>query len=112
MLSGEHFVSEGLITQDDLDLALQKHKELGGAEPVARVLVSMGLVSERDRVRCLGKVWGIPFVDISDVVPQPEALEIITPQVAKRFKCVPLERRGDKLMVAMVNPLDVFTIAR
>jgi type IV pilus assembly protein PilB len=110
MLSGEHFVAEGLITQEELDLALQKHKEIGGAEPVARVLVSMGLVTERDRVRCLGKVWGIPFVDISDVVPQGNALEVISPQVAKRFKCVPIERRADKLIVAMVNPLDIFVI--
>jgi type IV pilus assembly protein PilB len=110
MLSGEHFVAEGLITHEDLELAVQKHRELGGAEPVARVLVSMGLVSERDRVRCLGKVWGIPFVDIGDIAPQQEALDVITPQVAKRFKCVPIERRGDKLMVAMVNPLDIFVI--
>lgn len=110
MLAGEHFVAEGLITQEELDLAIQKHKELGGAEPVARVLVSMGLVSERDRVRCLGKVWGIPFVDIADVTPQPEAMELISPQVAKRFKCVPIERQGDRLMVAMVNPLDIFVI--
>ncbi|MCC7231284.1 MAG: type II/IV secretion system protein [Fimbriimonadaceae bacterium] len=110
MLSGEHFVAEGLISQEDLELAIQKHKELGGAEPVARVLVSMGLVSERDRVRCLGKVWGIPFVEIAEVAPQQEALEVITPQVAKRFKCVPIERRVDKLMVAMVNPLDIFVI--
>jgi len=110
MLSGEHFVSEGLISQEDLDLALQKHRELGGSEPIARLLVSMGLVSERDRVRCLGKVWGIPFVDIGDVAPQPEALEVITPQVAKRFKCIPMERQGDRLVVAMVNPLDIFVI--
>lgn len=103
-------MAEGLISQEDLELAIQKHKELGGAEPVARVLVSMGLVSERDRVRCLGKVWGIPFVEIAEVAPQLEALEVISPQVAKRFKCVPIERRADKLMVAMVNPLDIFVI--
>jgi type IV pilus assembly protein PilB len=110
MLSGEHFVAEGLITNEDLELAVQKHKEMGGAEPLARVLVSMGLVSERDRVRCLGKVWGIPFVDISDTAPQQHALDVITPQIAKRFKCVPIDRHGDKLMVAMVNPLDIFVI--
>lgn len=110
MLSGEHFVTEGLITAEDLELALQKHRELGGSEPIARLLVSMGLVSERDRVRCLGKVWGIQYIDIGDVTPQPEALQVITPQVAKRFKCVPIERQGDRLVVAMVNPLDIFVI--
>ncbi len=110
MLTGEHFVQEGLISSDQLELALGKQREMGGTDPIARVLVSLGLVTERDRVRCLGKVWGIAHVDIADVVPQHDALLLITPQIAKRFKCVPLEREDNRLVVAMVNPLDVFVI--
>jgi type IV pilus assembly protein PilB len=110
MLTGEHFIAEGLISPDQLELALGKQAEMGGTDPIARVLVSLGLISERDRVRCLGKVWGISYVDIADVIPQHEALILITPQIAKRFKCVPLEREENRLVVAMVNPLDVFVI--
>ena len=63
MLTGEVFVEEGLISQEQLKLAEDKQRELGGSDPIARVLVSMGLIAERDRVRCLGKVWGVPFLD-------------------------------------------------
>ncbi len=110
MLTGDVFVTEGLISPDQLRLAEDKQRELGGTDPIARVLVTMGLVSERDRVRCLGKVWGIPFVDIADVVPEPEALHLLSAQIAKRFRAIPLERHDKKLLVAMANPLDVFVV--
>ena len=110
MLSGEMLVSEGLINQQQLQLAEDKQRELGGNEPIARVLVNMGFIEERDRVRCLGKVWGIQFVDVADDAPQPEAIQLLSPQLAKRFKAVPLRIDGSKLYVAMANPLDIFVI--
>lgn len=110
MLTGDVFIKEGLINEDQLKLAADKSKELGGKEPIARILVSLGFIEERDRVRCLGKVWSIPFVDVAEKHPAPEVLQLVTPQIAKRFKTVPLEKKGAKLVVAMVNPLDIFVI--
>lgn len=110
MLSGEVFVEEGLITQDQLQLAQNKHVELGGSEPLARVMVGMGLISERDRVRLLGKVWNIPYVDVPDRVPSEDAIKLIPLARARKFKCIPLEIAQEKLVVAMANPLDVFVI--
>lgn len=110
MLTGEVFVQEGLITDEQLQLASEKQRELGGTEPIARVLVNMGLINERDRVRCLGKVWGVPFVEISEFSPNPELIQLISPQTAKRFKAIPIDRRESKLVIAMANPLDVFAI--
>ncbi|HSI72668.1 MAG TPA: ATPase, T2SS/T4P/T4SS family [Fimbriimonas sp.] len=109
-LSGEHFVEEGLISREQLQMAMAKQRELGGNEPIAKVLVGMGLIGERDRVRCLGKVWGVPFVDIPDIVPEHDALHKVSPQLSKKFKAIPIEIRDDKLVVAMANPLDVFAI--
>jgi type IV pilus assembly protein PilB len=110
MLTGDVFVSEGLITTAQLREAQDRQAELGGTESIARVLVQMGLVNERDRVRCLGKVWGIPYVDLSQRAPTPEALIALTPQQAQKFRAIPLEVDGSRLIVAMSNPLDVFVI--
>src|SRR6185312_16066896 len=109
-LSGEHFVEEGLISSEQLQQAIAKQRELGGSEPIAKVLVGMGLIGERDRVRCLGKVWGVQFVDIHDIVAQPEALKKVNAQTARKFKAIPIEIQGGRLVVAMANPLDVFAI--
>ncbi len=110
MLTGEVFVQEGLITPDQLQLAEDKNRELGGTEHVARLLVNMGFIAERDRVRCLGKVWGFGFVEVNDIHPPQEVLQLVSPQLAKRFKTIPLEKDGNRLVVAMANPLDIFVI--
>lgn len=110
MLTGDVFVDEGLITPYQLQLALNKQMEMGGTDPIARVMVDMGLITERDRIRCMGKVWDIPFADLSELSASQEALELVTPQFAKRFKLLPLLVEEGRLTVAMANPLDVFVI--
>ncbi|MFW5697716.1 MAG: GspE/PulE family protein, partial [Fimbriimonadaceae bacterium] len=110
MLSGENFVQQGLISQDQLELAAQKQAELGGNEPIARLLVSLGFISERDRVKAMGEVWNIPFVELADAEPDPAATGLLSAQLAKRFRALPLRLEEGKLVVAMLNPLDVFVI--
>jgi type IV pilus assembly protein PilB len=110
MLSGEMFIEEGLITLDQLQLALDKQREMSNGESIAKVLVAMGFLGERDRVRCVGNLWGVPFIDILDEVPDPEALAFLSPQLAKKFKSLPVRVDGKKLHVAMANPLDVFVM--
>ncbi len=110
MLTGEYFVQEGLISETQLQEALAKQGELGGMDPIANILVKMGFISERDRVKSLGNVWGIPFVDIAQKMPHPEAVNLVSPQIARRFKVIPLFAQGSKLLVAMANPLDIFAI--
>lgn len=110
VLTGEHFLKEGLITSVQYEAAMVKQRELDGKEPIARILVQLGFITERDRVKCLGKVWGVPFADVTEVVPHPDAIGLISPQNAKRFKALPIERQGNRVLVAMVNPLDIFAI--
>ena len=49
---------------------------------------------------------GITAVDLSEVTPDPEVLKVIPPEVAVRYKLLPLSREGGRLTVAMADPLD------
>ncbi|MEQ1933490.1 MAG: ATPase, T2SS/T4P/T4SS family, partial [Fimbriimonadaceae bacterium] len=110
MLTGDIFIHEGLISEDQLKLAHDKQREMGGNEPIARILVNLGFIEEKERVRILGKVWGVPFIEISQRPPQHEVTSLISAQLAKRFKAIPIEKHNNKLVVAMANPLDIFVI--
>jgi len=110
MLSGELFVHEGLITHEQLALASEKQRELGNAQSIAHLLVSLGYISEHDRVRALGKVWGIPFVDLSEREPAEDALATLSAPQAKKYRAMPLIIHERSLLVALANPLDVFVI--
>lgn len=108
---GEICVRLKLITKDQLEQALEKQKQLKTQESLGDVLVTMGLIGEKDRVRCLGEQWGVPFIDLSEVEPEPEAIKMVAQDIARRQKVIPVSRKnGSKLTLAMKNPLDIFII--
>ena len=105
---GDLFVRGGLITSDQLYSALEKQKQLGGNKHLGEMLVSMGLVSERDRVRILGEHWGVPYADLSAEAINPVIATLISQDLARRYKVIPVKLEGAKLHLAMKNPLDIF----
>jgi len=107
---GEIFVRLGMITQEQLSQAIEKQKLLKRQERLGDVLVNMGLVSERDRVRCLGEQWNVNFVDVTEVEVDPAVTKLISQDVARKLKALPLERRNGRISVAMKNPLDIFAM--
>ena len=107
---GDIFVSNGLISQEQLQQALDKQRQLKTHEQIGDLLVSMGLVTERDRVRCLGEQWGVPFVELADMQIEEDVLAAVTQELARRFKVLPIARDIKRITLAMKNPLDIFAI--
>ena len=107
---GEIFVSSGLVSPEQMQQALDKQRQLKSQEQIGDLLVSMGLITERDRVRCLGEQWGVPYVDLADVRIDEDVVSTVTQELARRFKVVPLSTEGKRLTLAMKNPLDIFAI--
>jgi len=104
------FVSSGLVSEEQLAQATEKQRQLKTQEPIGDLLVSMGLITERDRVRCLGEQWGVPYVDLTEIQIPDEVTSAVTQELARRFKVIPIERTPKRLTLAMKNPLDIFAI--
>ncbi len=104
------FVSSGLVSEEQLAQAVEKQRQLKTQEPIGDLLVSMGLITERDRVRCLGEQWGVPYVDLTEIQIPDEVTGAVTQELARRFKVIPIERGPKRLTLAMKNPLDIFAI--
>ncbi len=106
---GELFVQAGLVSHEQLRDALQKQQE-GIPLPLDRLLVQLGYITEKDRVRILGQHWGIHFVDLVETPPDPALASLIPADMAKRYRAVPVAQRDGKLTVALADPLDIFAI--
>jgi type IV pilus assembly protein PilB len=96
------------LSDDQLRQATEIQKET--KEPLPQILVNMGLISEKDKAKCLGKQWGIPFADLTERQVDKELVKQLPRHLLQRLRAVPLEQTGRKLTVAMVNPLDIFAI--
>ena len=105
---GDMLVSAGLLTAEQLKTALTEQKRLGGR--LGTNLVKLGFLSEDDITGFLQKQYGVSSVNLSDYNIDQAILDLVPGEVAAKYHCLPLERKGKILTVAMVNPADVFAI--
>ncbi|HEX4835701.1 MAG TPA: ATPase, T2SS/T4P/T4SS family [bacterium] len=106
---GEILLAQGILTQEQLTQALEIQRQSGGW--LGRILVDMGIVSERQLARTLAQHWGMPYTELSegDSV-DPEASRLVPPYLAQRHGVVAIGRKGNRLMVAMSDPSNVVAI--
>lgn len=107
---GEVFLRLGLITRGQLNQAIEKQKLLKRQESLGDVLVSMGIITEKDRIRGLAEQWGVPFVDVSEVEIDLSLIKLVPENVARKLKALPIGKKNGKLTLVMRNPLDIFAI--
>ncbi len=105
---GELLMSEGLLTQAQLDQALAEQKRQGIR--LGQMLDRLGLVSEKDIISVIGKQMGIPFLPLDQPKVDAELLTLVPEETAKQYQAVPVSRTERSIMIAMVDPLNVFAL--
>lgn len=89
-----------------------KLAEIQSGKSQEEIIKSQNLVSEDDLVRGRAKLYNIPFVDLANIPVSPEALSVLSQDVAQRFKVIPVsvDKNAGTLVLAMANPLDLAAI--
>jgi len=105
---GDLLIEVGLITQEQLDKALSAQQRMG--KRLGKVLVELGFISEQSMIEALEFQLGIPHVDLSMTVIEPEVAALIPEAVAKRHQIIPIRREQDKVVLAMADPTNVFAV--
>lgn len=105
---GQILVSAGLITSQQLSLALKKHFETG--QRLGQVLISMNVVRSEDVGRMLEKKLGVPYICLKKIRPPREVMRLFTMDFIRSHRVVPLEVQGEWLKLAMCDPFDLRTI--
>jgi type IV pilus assembly protein PilB len=100
---GECLIQAGLISEDDLQVALAEHKKTG--ERVGAVLVRLNLATEKQITKALAYQLGFPYVALGDEPPDSVAIVLIPKEVALKRVCVAVKLEKNLLTVAMSDPL-------
>jgi type IV pilus assembly protein PilB len=100
---GECLIQAGLISEDDLQVALAEHKKTG--ERVGSVLVRLNLATEKQITKALAYQLGFPYVSLGDEPPDASAIVLISKDVALKRVCVAVKLEKNLLTVAMSDPL-------
>ncbi len=99
---GDLLLREGLVTQEQLNKALQEQRHNGTR--VGYNLVKLGYVKETDLTRMLARQHKMPAVDLTKFQVDPRIAKLIPGELAIKHSVLPLKRDGRTLTVAMSDP--------
>lgn len=105
---GQMLLASGLVTEEQLNQGLMYQAETGAR--LGEALVSLGYLTEDQLAQMLASQQGLEFIDLSQVYPNPTAVNLLTEKFIRTRQVMPVDFRGNALVLAMVNPLDVVTI--
>ncbi|HEX7078195.1 MAG TPA: GspE/PulE family protein [Candidatus Eisenbacteria bacterium] len=105
---GQSLVEQGHLSPEGLSRALEEQRRTGAA--LREVLLRLELVPESAILDYYEEQLGIPRMDLSTYVLEPEIVRLVPERVARQYTVLPLFKIGDTLTVAMADPLDVVAL--
>jgi type IV pilus assembly protein PilB len=105
---GEMLIKARLISQDQLNKALEAQKVNGGK--LGYNLVKMGYVREDDITQLLSQQYGVPAINLRDIQVDETVIKLIPSEVAQKYLIMPIQRTGATLTISMVDPTNVFAM--
>ena len=104
---GESLVAQGLITLDQLRIAIKEQKATG--RPIGRQLVALGFITEAVVRDQLAHVLGSQSIDLSMVVADPEALALVPEDFARKQRLLPIAYNAER-QVLTIATTDMFNV--
>ena len=102
-------VALGYVDRQQADAAVQESRRVG--KRTGQVLIDWGALSREQLAHALAERFGLDYVDLAVFQPDLGAVNLISPQAAKRFDAVPIGfDESGALIVAMADPSNVLAL--
>src|SRR3954468_14581739 len=103
---GEILLKQKLLTQEQLNLALDAQKRTG--RKLGRVFIEQGYVTEEEISEALAKQLQIPYINLKYYNIKPDVAQKLPETQARRFRAILLEDNLKGAMkVGMADPTDL-----
>jgi type IV pilus assembly protein PilB len=101
-------VEDGLLTPLQIQELLEQQKKDGTR--LLKLILEKSYVKEMDMVVSMGRVLNTPPVNLARVGIPQEVAELVPREIAENHKVLPVSRLGDRLFLAMADPLNVLAL--
>jgi type IV pilus assembly protein PilB len=105
---GDVLIEKGLITQAQLNVALQEKKN--SSKFLGELLVDLGFVRQVDLVDVLADLSGYGVFNPKNTIFDSNALSLIDKNIATRYQVLPISITDDKFYIAVTDPNDVMAL--
>jgi general secretion pathway protein E/type IV pilus assembly protein PilB len=104
---GELLVQQGLLTRDQLAIALAEQRRSN--LPIGRLLVRLGFVTETAIRDIMARTIGQESIDLAQVVADSEALKMVPQEFARRNRVLPIAYDAAEHVLTVATP-EIFNV--
>jgi type IV pilus assembly protein PilB len=104
----EFLLREGILSKIESERVLLEQRKCG--KPLSDVIISMGLADENQISQCMARQLKIPYVDLDRFILERKTLELVTEEMARRYRAMPLYLLGNTLAIAVEDPFNIYAI--
>ena len=101
-------VSQQIATKEQVEPLLAEAATNG--KHFARLLIERGLISAPKLTELLSKALGLPMLSLAKYRLDPSVASLIPERMARQYTLVALAKFGERLVVAMADPLNILAI--
>jgi HD-like signal output (HDOD) protein len=105
---GELLIEAGLITEGQLNQALDKQNDDGGK--IVELLIALNHLTPDQFVAFLAKQPGVASIDLKQYDISNDLIDLVPREFVIKHELIPIDRLGKLLTIGMVCPLDRKTI--
>ena len=103
---GEILVQQNLLSQDQLQAALDEQKKTG--RKLGRVFGDKGFVTEEQISEAIARQINAPYINLKYFNIKPAMVRLLPEAQARRFRALVLEQRDNAVRVGFADPTDLF----
>ncbi|MCL4690979.1 MAG: hypothetical protein KJ060_00485 [Candidatus Hydrogenedentes bacterium] len=106
---GDILVDAGVLTQEQLEHALQEQQE-HPQRRLGAILVDLGHTESEVVAQVLACQLKLPFIHLESDVPEESAVRLVNGRLCRHHHCIPVRIEDETVILAMSNPLDLIAI--
>lgn len=104
---GDLCVKMGFMTQEQLEFAISK-KEIS-KERIGNICVREGLIDDEQLAMIIAAQYYHNYIELEGI-KDPEIMSLIPAKFMTEYKCIPYEKSGNTLVVAVAEPMEFMKV--
>lgn len=104
MKLGEMLLKKKLITEEQLDTAIEYQKSLGGK--IGGIIVKLGFLSDAALTKEIARHYSMEVTDLANMILPLNLLKAVPKDIVEKHHLIPVHQTSKVLTVAMSDPTD------
>ena len=100
-------IDKKIIKGKEIEKLRSKQGEKG--KSIQKIILEMDLIGKNEMIKILSEEIGVPYVELEGKSFDPSIVAMLPEDISRKHQIVTIGKKNDKLVVAMANPLDVYT---